>query len=656
MAPDIEQITDAWKRFVEENLKLKDSPLLNDLDRIFAITGVIVSLILILFLTAYPGREFSRVVYLLTGILVLISCLLWLAIRKSHTLRGHLSGSQTLTAFWSICFFGLFTLSILSIHFRPELYERPILYFVLTSLMSGVIACEVFTSGKRHVPLILIQVVLLGVSIAWSQLLIFPSLLGVDPWYHYDLTNRIIEGGFIPKGDSYSSLQIFHLVIAATSLITGLPYKFSAMVSVSLGQIICNAAFVFLIAGNLFRNYRVGLLAALMVIIANYHINMSYWSIPNGFAAVFIPIALYLLFFKFEDRSHSSSAILFIVVSVTIILTHTLAAICMAIILFVNWGALIVYRAYRHSRADYRASLIRPVAFMVTMFAWWAYASDGIVSLASFIEWGFRIDFFGGNLKELEKFLDYELLAIPLGERLFNDLVMYMFFAFSLIGIFYMISQRGGGSSFAMAWVGMLPLAISFFSVISKHDMMIQRWWYFAQILQSIPLSAAIYILGTGKLKRPFHLYSFVFCFVVAFSFLMILTPPANVDNHLFSPVSGYTYAYTQSEMVASDFFAANTIGTISSDFNYCTNPSSSVFVHEYGIDPGRLLSLDLSLVSGKFDHDSSVKILRSRRLKEPVIMWGLKLPIARPDLSDYVSNCGFSRIYDNPAVSGYIG
>ena len=66
------------------------------------------------------------------------------------------------------------------------------------------------------------------------------------------------------------------------------------MVSVSLGQIICNAVFVFLIAKCLFKNHRVGLLAALLVILANHLIRMTYWSIPNAFGIVFIPIVIYL--------------------------------------------------------------------------------------------------------------------------------------------------------------------------------------------------------------------------------------------------------------------------------------------------------------------------------------------------------------------------
>ncbi|MGB4364225.1 MAG: hypothetical protein WBJ06_02280, partial [Candidatus Methanoculleus thermohydrogenotrophicum] len=460
-------------------MELKDSPLLRDLDKTLAVVGVIFSIILIIYL----GREIGRVIYLLTGVLALISCLLWLAIRKSHSFEFHLPESRTLTIICAICFFGLYTLSVLSVYLRPELYERPFLYFILTALMAGIIACEVIASGRRHAALILVQILLLGVSIAWSQLLIFPSLLGVDPWYHSALTNRIIDEGFIPEGYSYTKLPLFHLMIAATSLVAGLPYKFAAMASVSLGQIICNAVFVFLIANYLFKNHQIGLLAALMVIIANHHIYMSYWSIPNAFAAVFIPTALYLLFFKLRNRSRLPSAFLCMVVLATIVLTHTVTAMCMAILLFVAWGALVIYWAY-HPRADNHVSLIAPIGFTIAMFAWWTYASGSVGTLADLINWGFSVDYFTSNPEEIRGYAT----AIPPGEQLFNNLGMFLFFAFSFIGIFYMISRRGGSSSFAMAWVGMAPLAIGFFSLISGHSVIEHRWWYFAQILLSIPL------------------------------------------------------------------------------------------------------------------------------------------------------------------------
>ena len=611
---------------------------LRDLDKTLAVAGVVFSLILIVYL----GREIGRVVYLLIGVLALISCLLWLAIRKNHTFEFHLPDSRTLTTFSAICFFGLYTLSVLSVQFRPELYERPLLYFILTALMAGVIACEIFTSGRQHITLILVQILMLGMSIAWSQLLIFPGLIGVDPWYHSVLTNQIINDVFIPEGYGYAKLPLFHLMIAATSLIGALPYKFAAMVSVSLGQIICNAAFVFLIANYLFKNYRVGLLAALMVIIANHHINMSYWSIPNAFAAVFIPIALYLLFFRFRVYSRPSSVALCAIVLATIILTHTVTAMCMAILLFVIWSALAIYRIY-HPRVDSHTSLLGPIGFTVTMFAWWAYASGNIDTLAHLIKWGFSIDVFVGTPVELRSYA----ATIPLDEQLFNNLGMFLFFALSFIGIFYMISRRGSSSSFAMAWIGMAPLAISFFSLVSGHSVIEHRWWYFSQILLSIPLAVAIYVVGTWKSKRPLHTYSFVFGFVAILSILMIMSPPANADNTSFSPNSHMRYSLTESELKSITTLVDKWDGPIKSDVYFAGYPT--IQYPQVSAFCENIYSRDyLSL-------RDYVTFIRKDTVGKPFKLFSSIYKLEY-DLNVRLDELGFSRIYDSNSGSGYRG
>lgn len=629
---------------------LKGSFLLRDLDRNLAVAGIILAILMIV-----VGVTHYKIIHLLVGSLVLISCLLWLVIRKTHTFEFHFSESQIQTTFWAICFFGLYTLSVFSVYFRPNLYERPLLYFILTLLMVGVIACEIFTSSRRHAHLILIQILLLGVSIAWSQLLIFPTLLGIDPWYHSALTNRILAEGFIPEGFSYSKLPLLHLTIAATSLCAALPYKFAAMASTGLGQIICNTMFAFLIANRLFKDQRVGLLAALMVVVANGHIFMSFASIPNGFAGAFIPIVVYLMLFLMVSNTHKFNPLIIgitmIVPMVAVILTHSITALCMAILLFVAWGILRIYRVI-YSRTGNYIGLLIPCSFIVTMFSWWTYASGHARTLGQIIEWGFSIDYFSTIPSEYLKYA----IPVPLGEQIFNSLGIYLFFAIALIGIFYMVSRRGNISTFFIAALAITPLAISFLTSISGDiTVLVARWWYFAQILLSVPLAVAIYLIVTWKAQGALFRYCFALGFIIILTILMIMSTQANFDNHILSPVTGSTSAYTQSEMVASDFFAANAIGVISSDRNYCTNPSSSVFSHAYGISPERLHCLDDSLVFGEFDHDGSIKVIRSKWFHEPFKRGGLSFQI-RQDLNEYLSNLGFNKVYNNPMMSGYIG
>jgi|LFRM01.1.fsa_nt_gb hypothetical protein len=93
-------------------------------------------------------------------------------------------------------------------------------------------------------------------------------------------------------------------------------------------------------------------------------------------------------------------------------------------------------------------------------------------SLARLIKWGFSID---ALTRTPEEFQSYAAV-IPFGEQLLNNLGMFLFFALSFIGIFYMISWKGSSSSFAMEWVGMAPFAIDFFSLSSGHTVIEHRW------------------------------------------------------------------------------------------------------------------------------------------------------------------------------------
>ena len=612
--------------------------LFEDLDKKIAILGVMFSIILAIYLTMSVGR----IVYVLTAILTLISCIIWLLIRDRASLKLDSSSQpNSIILVLSFIFFFLLAFSILSVHFRPDLYERPLIYFILTSSMAGIVGLEIMFFKETQKYLILSQIVIIGLSVSWSQLLIFPSLLGVDPWWHQMFTTKIMETHYIPDGYSYSKLPIFHLAIASTSIITGLDYKFATMLSVSLAQIICNALFLFLLGKFLF-NQKVGLLASLMVIIANHHIYMSYWSIPTSLAAVFIPIVLYLLWKVRRDKPLHATVLSIFFMGI-LILTHTVTAMCMAIILFVCWAVFNLYTSL-YSKTEIPISLTISLLFTVAMFGWWTYASGHITTLANLIKWGFSIDFFVHTPKEISKYL----ATVPVPEQIFNNVGMFLFFSLSFVGIFYMISKKGNSLGFAAALAGFTPLALGFFSLITGHSIIEHRWWYFSQILLAIPLAVAIILIGmwNGRSSRFVSIFSFVF--VVPLTFLMIMSPPANVDNHVFSPNSGVRYAYTESEMDAASFFAQNLVETISADWDY-QNVLSLYYHHD------KVHLLDESFYTKNFLHEGSIKIIRREIVNNRPFR--LLAALYRLDYNPNIilTNSGFNKIYDCCTVNRYL-
>lgn len=612
---------------------LKNSPLLCDQDRTLAVAGVIISILIVIF-----GVVIGKFVYSVLGGLVIIACALWLVVREYISFESHHFESRAMTISSAIGFFGLYTLSNLSIYLRPEIYERPLLYFVLIALMAGIIAYEIFTSSRQHTGLILIQIILLGVSIAWSQLLIFPDLLGIDPWHHSAFTDQIIEGGNIPDGYGYSKLPLFHLTIAATSLSATLPYKFATMASVSLGQIICSILFVFLATNYIFKNYQTGLLAALLVTIANHHIFMSYWSIPNAFAAVFIVVALYSLLFRFDGGLRPVFAVLCTIALASIILTHTIAAMCMAILLFVIWGALVMYR-FSGSPIENHVPLLVPVSFTMATLAWWTFVSGSIDVLIDMLQSGFRMDYF------IDTPMEFRVISMPFGEEVFINLGMFLFFAFALIGTFYMVSRRGNSSTFALAWAGMAPLIIGFSSLALGLAVIEHRWWYIAQILLSIPLAIAIHTVGMCGSKSPGSRRHLIAGAVIILGFLMVMSPAANIDNAAFAPNTTWRATLIESELHAQTILDRYE-GTSMSDVYYSL--CLTYLGHETETFCEEVSTRDLRGMGG------NLVLIRDTILRDPFMLFSTSYKLSY-DLRDSMNVAGFHQIYDSSSVYAYL-
>ena len=261
--------------------------------------------------------------------------------------------------------------------------------------MSGIVALEIVysPSKQKHSGLILFEIIIIGLSTAWSQLIIFPNVVGVDPWWHQMFTLSIIDALHIPEDFGYSNLPVFHLIVGSTSLLTGSNYKFAAMFSVCMIQIICNAIFIFLLGKFISDSSKVGLLGSLLVMTANYHILRAFWSIPNSLAAVFIPIIIYLLF-KMKNEKTVIATALSIFLMMSLVLTHSIVAIAMAIILFVLFAGFVIYNIfYSKGAGTIPVTLSISIFFTVFMFAWWTYASGNLFDLARMIMLGFSAAF-----------------------------------------------------------------------------------------------------------------------------------------------------------------------------------------------------------------------------------------------------------------------
>lgn len=135
----------------------------NELDRIFAVFGLISAIFLILVLSIFfPEIAYK---YIEAPIMLFFACIAYLFIRERIYEISKLSNLEELYAnrstilILNILFITLFSFSIFIIATRPELYSRPLGYFVAISLIVAILAVEIlFLPNKKiYIPFILLN-------------------------------------------------------------------------------------------------------------------------------------------------------------------------------------------------------------------------------------------------------------------------------------------------------------------------------------------------------------------------------------------------------------------------------------------------------------------------------------------------------------------
>jgi len=616
-------------------------PASDQLDRTLALLGILGSILLTIFVILRIGR----VTLALAGILTLLACLTWFILRGRGSSRFRPSRSTSHSYLLAMIFFLLMIVSEGVLYTRPIQYERPLLYFFLLALSAGLIALQILLAEHPSPGLVLVQIIVLGLSIAWSQLLIFPDLVGSDPWYHEYFVMKILSNYVLPLNEPYSGLPVFHLVIGVLSILTGLSYKLAAILSVSLVQVTVDCTILYLTGRYLLSSSRAGLMGSLMLIIANFHIVMSYWSIPNAFAGVFILAILYLLWRTGTSISWEVRAVLLAIPMAALILTHSISSMCMALVLIVVWGAYVICRwLYPEMITSVKSPvpLVVPVLFIGGMFGWWYFGTTLVRTLTELITLGFSAGFFDTTPVTLL----LKLTPVPVGEQIFNNLGVFLFFALSLVGIFYLISTRRD-DRVALVAAGVTPLLVGFLSMLIGYSVLYERWWFFSQMLLAIPAGIGVMAICLRIFRGSVPLMAFSSLFLVsALAFLLIMTPQANVDNHLFSENSTMTYSLTESELASMNTLSFYDTSVIMTDASFS---GSQQYL------PGKLIRpFGENFISGDLEGLASDTVLiRDAILNKPFLAYSSLIRLDY-DSEQRLDSLAFSRIYDDGTVRGY--
>jgi hypothetical protein len=619
--------------------------LTENLDEILAIAGLVASLTMITILLTIVHQ------YLEYGLTLFLGCAIYLFIKKlvavptssdiSALPRFKLTISTFLVS--SLLFFTLFLGSILSVVLNWG-YTRPPEYFVLTAGSCGLVAFEILTSDRnassRHLVIILIEIILIGFSLRWIPQLMFPSPINVDSWFHEAFSTQILNSGRVPAGTVYSYLPFMHLIVVTTMSLTGLSYKFSAMLSVSFSNVI-SLVFIFLLGKSLF-DWKAGMLSALLLGVADSYIELGSMNIPFALGLFFFSFLAYVIF-GLSARAPFASAFLTVLTSMVLILTHTMASAFMALFLILFWLSLelfdIIHDARFHTPQGSLVKKTVPVFFVVAMFAWWTYASGTISKLADLIRAGFNVSIW----RTSEISIQYTS-QISFSEHLLNVLGFLFLVGFSIIGFLFMLSRNSESKhGFAFSLSGIVLVTITFVGwLFGISGIIPSRWLYFSEFIMVIPAAVGIFLICQpfrGSRKR----IGLVVFLVTIISFLMITDSLSNIDSPIYSADLTVRYALKESEMQAMYKVATIYNGTVVVD-----GECQGLFLFLLG---RRTEDIASTLIEKTFNTPHGILVVRKEITEKPFFTQGGEIRVY--NVSDFLNT--LNRVYDSNEVAAFM-
>ena len=529
---------------------------------------------------------------------VLSACVLYLAIRRRLTSLAVLSVKQLsprsesrVHKVLTILFFCVVTICIFLL--SETLYSRPPAFFVLSSLLAGLIATEIaISSDTRHVPSVLIKTIILGVILRASVYFEFPSTLGTDPWWHNGFVQYVLDSGHIPTNvPQYSSLEyvnmpMMHLFVSGLTLVSGLNLHISYFF---VGVIEClSVIFIFLI-GKAVMGERSGLLAALLLVLASQFVLWGFYIAPMTFGVVLTLVVLCAVFLV-PRRDFISFAALILVVFAGIMLTHegTAAYTAVALVAILLTFAFIRVMArvsnsfenLRHMSVlteRFWALTLLVLLFIGSLIGYWIFIGGGASArFFAIVRSGFSAttpltkQINAVSSGGVSAAVNSSVSAVtPRSLPLLNDLAVLLFIFFATLGLLWILSKERK-NALTMSWFGSSALILLITAVIyfaGGGQTLPERWIVYLQVFAAIP--AAVGVLALGTLSNRRKGLAIVFAAVLLVSFVSLNSTTTKIVNEL--PWDNRArIALEQSEISAAGAIANRTNGgSIKTDFEY---------------------------------------------------------------------------------------
>ncbi len=489
------------------------------------------------------------------GTIVVLSSLFYLYFKKNiikkRTISIHISNTI------KICNNILFAISILVSMWIVwnSLYYRPATFFIFITIAAASIIFEIFytENAKKHY-FILIKILVLSLIVRASLYYEFSGIYGVDPWIHNELIKATIATGHVVKGthfrsNSYYEFPIYHIACAIVHIVSSL--NIYNGIFLSMGFIASmSSIFVFFI-GTKIADSRVGLLSALVLNLSEYSILWGINIMPMSLGFFFVSIIMYIILCK----NGLNYKYLMMILSYSLILTHTIATIIMYLIITVTVAVNNLYSRIENTKA--KNQMIVSIGFLtlfsVVMIQMWMKTSP--IESRSFFETIMRgLIYSISNDAELVVHRPTNIAEIdtPYINTVLSHLGYYLLLGLGLIGslIWLNIKNRDLHKITLVSIVLMFIICIYSFIIVSLNNILPDRWFSFMYIpLLVIGMQGLINMTNIFR-KDTSRVLSIVFV-IITIIFMMTTNSLVNPDNPLYPQESAIRLGYTQSELAA---------------------------------------------------------------------------------------------------------
>ncbi|MFC6767232.1 hypothetical protein [Natrinema soli] len=536
------------------------------LDTLAAIVGLLFAVLL------FPLRFLTSQLYINTVPLVLgTACALYLLSlyqERDNTQTFPTLPSAVTMALPSVVLVGLAALVTLTVIQG----ERTLLFFGLASIVGTLVIGQVLFASDRdlHPGLLVFQIICFAFVFRFTALYATPGYVGIDIWTHQGFVDAILTEQSLNgiSHDKHYGSPFYHLLVAASSLLYGVPIRSALYLSV--GLVMPLAALLVYSTTNLLVPVRWAVLATAFYAFSSHVARWGMHLIPTSLGLVFFLGMLYALIRVMRIEYTIRDFFLLLLLSVAVILTHQVSTFIMLVLLLAAFLAQVVFvigplGLTRLDTSVFRTkkpvNLIGLVVFNLglTIFVWsltpyrqesflatvLSYFSQTIEESAGFLNIASASSSDGGEAAEAAPSLIDQVVP-------YVDALGFLFLlGITFVGCLYVVHRRRAEQSvftllLAAAFMLVFVLGLPMFGI---RNFIPTRW--FAFLYAPMAILGAIGLQTLRGSLTPALAVTVLILISLVFPGAMVLAPGSNADNPVFAD-HHERLAYDQTELAAA--------------------------------------------------------------------------------------------------------